>query len=136
MELGRYLRVDRYGDDRLQTLAIDKTRIWVHWAEGGAVEQIASRYFLQEWERSTRMLRISGAAEQTQFVECQARWGVRYVDGLSPGALYRVEYGWERSDGFLSLYETSVRLPGAERFDLLPRKRTDRISTYTLYAES
>ncbi|TCP53728.1 hypothetical protein EV586_10572 [Tumebacillus sp. BK434] len=123
----------RYRDDRLYALALDKKRIWVHWAEGTALQKIADRQFPDGWERAPRLLRIESGTGTVRLLPCPAEYGAAFVDGLRSSAEVRVEYGLEMKGEFWPLYETSVRMPGPHAAVSRRRERPDSISSYSIY---
>ncbi|ASS74542.1 hypothetical protein CIG75_05705 [Tumebacillus algifaecis] len=124
---------ERYRDDRLIALALDKNRIWVHWAEGPAVETIALRQFPSDWKAAPRRLRICDGSKVARMTTCSADYGTAFLEVLMPGAQVRVEYGIELSGAFLPLYETQLRMPGATGRAASRAERPDCISSYSIY---
>jgi hypothetical protein len=134
LQQGRYHLPERYLDDRLFALALDKSRMWVHWAEGTAVKRIAARFFPSGWESAPRRLRVQGAHEEARVVECCSDYGSSYVEGLMSGVLYRVEYGMELDGRFFPVFETRVRMPGTISAGLSKREQPGCISSYSIYS--
>ncbi|ARU59696.1 hypothetical protein CBW65_00540 [Tumebacillus avium] len=133
MQQGGYHLPARYRDDRLYALALDKNRIWVHWAEGAALQTIAARMFPDGWDTAPRRLRIHSGTDTARLLDCPAEYGASFVEGLLSGAEVRVEYGMEMKGEFWPLYETSVRTPGTGASVSARRERPDSISSYSIY---